>query len=416
MNKSHAPVALCCASVGGFLRAHAWSISNQRTAILLSRNDWRYLGELVAHFGCLEVLSDVADDPELAPFSPSVLPTACDAGLPMVGLWPNTLSILLTSGSTGKPKQIVKTRCEIQGEQASLKGLFVESCTGALFLATVPLEHMFGYTFGYWLPTFLGAEIYDKRVVLPQDVRQACAQAKKPVWLVTTPTHIRAYVSLGIKFANVAGVICATAPLSCELASRGAEAFGVAITEIYGSTETGAMATRLRLADETAEPDWLPLPGMTITTDDDGVATCQATHLGTAITLGDLLEPGRIGFRIRGRSGDLVKVAGKRQSLAGLNTLLSSIPGVRDGAYFFPSVQNADRPEAIRPAVFVVMEPGCPASKVVDTLRGRIDDVFIPRNVFQVEALPRLETGKLRDSDLEHLFRACQAEKPVPNQ
>lgn len=400
------PVALCCNSIEFFLQAHAWTIAKQRSAILLSKQDWRHLKELAADFDHLTVLSDTPDHPALAPFTPTLMEPVEISRLPAAENWPEPLSILLTSGSTGKPKQIVKTSHNILGEQASFKELFPAVCTDVLFITTVPLEHMFGYTFGYWLPTLLGAEIHAKRLFLPQDVRRACSLAKKPIWLVTTPTHIRAYISLNHRFSNIAGVICATAPLSSELARRGADAFGVAITEIYGCTETGAIATRLRLIDETNEPDWSPLPGMSITITVDGESTCWADHLPAPVALGDLLEPGQAGFRIKGRRGDLVKVAGKRQSLSGLNNILLSIPGVRDGTYFFPKSCDAEHQEVIRPVIFVVMEGESRSANVATALRGRVDDVFIPRNTFQVDVLPRLDTGKLRESDLEQMYQA----------
>ena len=105
-----------------------------------------------------------------------------------------------------------------------------------------------------------------------------------------------------------------------------------------------------------------------------------------------------------------MKVAGKRHSLSTLNGLLSTIPGVRDGTYFFFGNQNMERPESARPAAFVVLEQGYSTKDVVNGLRGKIDSIFIPRPLFEVENLPRLDTGKLRAADLEMLFQECSTQ------
>jgi acyl-coenzyme A synthetase/AMP-(fatty) acid ligase len=395
--------AICCNTIRGFLQGHARASASGRTAILLTRNDWTNIPALQASFGAFEVLSDVADDPRLLPFSPTLLDPADSATMPAAAQWPDKLSILFTSGSTGQPKAIVKYSSEILGEQASLAQALPGANASQNFISTVPLEHMFGYTFGFCRPMLMGGQIGERRLVFPQDLKSACEKSSRPVWIATTPTHIRAYADLGIRFENVAGVICATAPLSQALARRGAESFGVSITEIYGSTETGAMALRTRHATEQTEPVWECLPGVRVAADEQGQGHCHAAHLLQAVPLNDLIHRVPGGFQISGRTGDLVKVAGKRQSLCGLNTVLSQIDGVRDGAYFFPSTAEEDVAATLRPQVFVVMEAGYSTSHVIPHLRGKIDDVFIPREIFQVSSLPRLESGKLRDSDLAAL-------------
>jgi acyl-coenzyme A synthetase/AMP-(fatty) acid ligase len=55
-----------------------------------------------------------------------------------------------------------------------------------------------------------------------------------------------------------------------------------------------------------------------------------------------------------------------------------------------------------RLAAFVVA-PGLSAVQIRHELRRFIDPAFMPRYVFHVSSLPRNETGKLRQDDLQKL-------------
>jgi acyl-coenzyme A synthetase/AMP-(fatty) acid ligase len=94
---------------------------------------------------------------------------------------------------------------------------------------------------------------------------------------------------------------------------------------------------------------------------------------------------------LHGPSYDLVKVAGKRTSLAALNAALAQIIGVVDGTFYRP---HRSRSTTARLTAFVVA-PGIKASTILTELRKRIDPLFLPRPLHLVEALPRNLTGKL---------------------
>jgi acyl-coenzyme A synthetase/AMP-(fatty) acid ligase len=402
------PIAICCRDEAGFVRAHLRALQRQRTSILVPRGEWRRLPSLAASFGPFDVLTDDASHPELAAFRPEQADAALEPSLPSPADWPDPVALLLTSGTTGMPKPVAKNAKALLGEIRSLRAV-LQIDPGACFVSTVPLEHMFGYTFGFWLPRLSGASTHPQRVVLPEDLRKLCDAARRPLWIITTPAHLRAYTALDIAFRNVAGVICATAPLSSSLARQAARGFGAALTEIYGSTETGAIAWRMRRADEAGEPWWTPLPGIDIGLDAGGRAHCRVAHLDHAVTLDDRLDLCDAGFKISGRGTDIVKVGGKRHSLAALDALLASVPGVIDGAYYFPD-DDPDRAPA-RPAAFVVLQAGTPVSGVLDRMRELVDEVFLPRPVFQVDALPRAETGKLGRAALDALYQECRTRR-----
>lgn len=104
----------------------------------------------------------------------------------------------------------------------------------------------------------------------------------------------------------------------------------------------------------------------------------------------DLLDSTR--FRLLGRNGDLVKLGGRRASLAGLTRVLTGIAGVEDGIFVAPDDLET-RPTA-RLLVFAVA-PGLPAEAILAELRTRIDPLFLPRRVIRLDRLPRDPLGKL---------------------
>ena len=128
-------------------------------------------------------------------------------------------------------------------------------------------------------------------------------------------------------------------------------------------------------------------------------------HLDQPVRLADLLETLEDGHvRLLGRSGDMLKVAGKRMSLAELNHRLLAIPGVEDGVVFLPDTADAAA-TVIRPAALVVA-PTLDEQQILDLLRQSVDPAFLPRPLRRVARLPRNELGKLPRAALQALLRA----------
>jgi acyl-coenzyme A synthetase/AMP-(fatty) acid ligase len=333
---------------------------------------------------------------------------------------------VFTSGSTGTPLPYRKTwgrllRCVHDG--ASRLGLLdgrlgdQSARRTHTILGTVPPQHMYGFESSVLLGLQTGSALCAERPFYPADICNTLAAAPRPRVLVSTPVHLRALLAAEIPLPATDLIVSATAPLSRELARAVEAAFDARLLEIYGSTETGQIATR-RTA-ETAE--WQLWPGVTLTIKEGGQAWAQGGHVEQPTAMCDVLElTGDDRFLLHGRMADLVNIAGKRSSLAYLNHQLNSIRGVVDGTFFFPddlSGSNpgpASSPGAVsnpgpvsntgvtRVAAFVVA-PDLDAAKLTEELRRRIDPVFLPRPLLFVERLPRNGTGKLPQEALREL-------------
>jgi acyl-coenzyme A synthetase/AMP-(fatty) acid ligase len=175
--------------------------------------------------------------------------------------------------------------------------------------------------------------------------------------------------------------------------------------EIYGSTETGLIATRR--PTQTAE--WQLLPGIKLTVADDCVYA-YGGHIEAATVMNDVVEPVTDEhFLLHGRIADMVNIAGKRHSLASLNHLLSTIPGVIDGVFYMPNENNLHH--VTRLAAFVVA-PGMDAPHLLTALREYLAPAFLPRPLLFVDALPRNDTGKLSQAALQSLLQSSRTRKP----
>ncbi len=335
---------------------------------------------------------------------------------------------LLTSGSTGAPVPHTKTwGALVANIDAAAERLAAflgrPNLHGLTLVATVPAQHSYGLESSVLLAWLGGAAFEASRPYYPGDIVRALASVPRPRALVTTPFHLKTLLQSGLALPPTDLVLCATAPLSPQLAQRAERAFGGPLVEIYGCTEAGQVATRrtaqgahwrtlgqLRVRQQLAVAG--SLSGATTAAADagaieDAVAShdAAATHGGPGdrfiVEGGHVLEPTVLAdvlelqdaqrFSLLGRAGDLVHVAGRRTSLAYLDHHLNSIEGVLDGAFWMPD-EVADG--VVRPVAFVVA-PTLGVEQVVRALRSRVEAVFVPRRVLHVAALPRGATGKL---------------------
>jgi acyl-coenzyme A synthetase/AMP-(fatty) acid ligase len=309
------------------------------------------------------------------------------------------LAELHTSGSTGAGTVHVK-RWGTMFRGAELTGarLGLGPLAGASMLATVPPQHMYGLETSVLLPLRWGLSVAAEQPLFSADVGAALDRLPAPRILVTTPLHLRSCLVENAQLPELAFILSATAPLEAELAQQAEQRYHTRVLEIYGSTETGAVATRRPSVDA----DWEPLPDMVLHRR-DGRSSFAGGHLPEAVAVGDLIEPQPDGrFRLIGRDSDLVKIAGKRASLAYLNRRLLEIEGVSDGAFFLPA---GDRPGITRLACLVVA-PALEEAQILAALRRKLVTAFLPRPLLRVDSLPRTATGKLPRQALLDLFNS----------
>ena len=309
------------------------------------------------------------------------------------------VAVLFTSGSTGTPQPHSKTwgalvRC-VQAEALRLGLLYT---TPSTIVGTVPPQHMYGFESTVLLPWHSGNAFSHTQPFYPADIVEALANVPTPRALISTPVHLRALLESELPVPEIVCAVSATAPLSLELAKNVEARCQAPMLEVFGSTETGAIATR-RLTRVT---EWHLFPEVKLSVDENGVRAFGG-HVEVVTPVNDVIElAGGWHFLLHGRLADMINIAGKRHSLASLNHLLTTIPGVQDGVFYMPDETDADR---ITRLAACVVAPGLDAAQLVAALRERIDPVFLPRPLVFVDALPRNSTGKLPREALQALFR-----------
>ncbi|MDB5732518.1 MAG: Beta-hydroxyacyl-(acyl-carrier-protein) dehydratase FabA/FabZ [Variovorax sp.] len=318
---------------------------------------------------------------------------------------------LLTSGSTGAPQPHAKRWRTLVGDVAAaaerLSALLGRpSLAGLTLVSTVPVQHSYGLESTVLLAMLGGAAFDSGRAFFPADVARALASVPRPRALVTTPFHLKTLLLAGIELPPVELVLSATAPLSPQLAAQAEARLGGVLVEIYGSTESGQVASRCPTRGEV----WETFGQLRVRAgqiDGDERFIVEGDYIPEPTPMTDVLElQGERHFRLLGRANDLIHVAGRRSSLAHLNYHLNSIAGVRDGAFWLP---DEIRDGVVRPVAFVVA-PGVPVADIILALRERLEPVFVPRRVLPVASLPREATGKLSARALREFALAMLAD------
>jgi acyl-coenzyme A synthetase/AMP-(fatty) acid ligase len=321
----------------------------------------------------------------------------CDIRLPATQL----AEVAFTSGSTGRPTPHDRHWGHFLASTA-LTAASIRECLVARYgsarpwiVATVPPQHMYGTETSILLPLLGDMAVHSARPLLPGDVAAALAEIPEPRVLVTAPVHLRALAASGQTFPRIALVTSATAPLDVELATTIERTLATSVLEIFGSTETGVIATR-RTA---LEQSWRLQPGVVLRPREDATAV-EAPWLEATALLSDVVELESQGrFVLRGRSADLIDVAGKRASLADLTRRLLAIPGVEDAVVLQPEGAD-DRSGTVHRVAALVVAPEASVAAIREQLGRSLDPAFIPRPLVRVPALPRNEAGKLVRSAL----------------
>jgi len=306
------------------------------------------------------------------------------------------VAIAFTSGSTGDPTPHPKTWGSLF-HNSRLAAAEVLGGPNRALVSTVPPQHMYGLEASLLSALTAQSVLFDDKPFYPADVRRALEAMTAPRVLVTTPAHLKVLADADIELPPLDRVVSATAPLPVELARRIETGWNTQLVEIYGCTEAGVMAHRRPAQTES----WRTFAGGTMAAA-SGAAEYFAPQLGGAVPLQDVLElRGPTEFFMRGRTADMIKVAGKRASLQELTRQILSLPGVEDAVVFLPDTDA-------RPAAAVVA-PGLTAAAILRELRTRLDGVFVPRPLVIVDELPRNSVGKLRREELLGLLAKARA-------
>lgn len=304
-------------------------------------------------------------------------------------------SILLhifTGGSTGKPQLWAKT-----GKNILSEGFFLASRFGVTrddcILATISPYHIYGLLFSVVLPLVSSATVVDDTPSFPGEIVRA-AKEENITLLASVPPHyrvlrdVRLPGTLRLAFSSAGMLDAADNKEFCRTNNKG-------LVEVYGSTETGGIATRNRSLGEeyfTAFPaiDWKIV---------DSRLAVRSPYISPELPVdaegffiaGDKVEGrGPQCFSLQGRADTVTKVGGKRVDLEEIGQLIKKASGVID------CVVMALPESGAREHQIGVMIEGraINLARIRKTLSDSLEPYALPRRIRTVDHIPVKNNGK----------------------
>ena len=344
-------------------------------------------------------------------------------------------SLLFTSGSTGDPKGAVLSHRNIVGNVSQFRELLDATKKDAI-LASLPFFHSFGATVTLWYPLIEGVRIVTYPTPLEVAKNAALIERYKLTLLLATPTFLRGYLRKAEpqQLRSLRLVITGAEKLPLDLAKAFEERFDQRVFEGYGLTETSPVvsvnlpepkpkrgeqvqpSSRLGsvgkmapgIAAEIREPEtdrklslhetgmvWFRGVNVFEGYLHDEKRTAEVLHDGWLKT-GDIGRFDEDGFLyIEGRLSRFSKIGGEMVphesveqkiidllGLAGKDERLMAIMGVQD--------------EAKGEALILLTATDVDLAQLRDKLRAAgVPNLWIPKKVCRVEAIPVMASGKL---------------------
>ena len=311
---------------------------------------------------------------------------------------------LFTSGSSGTPKCIEKTVGLMDREAEVTTRLFGAVTEGAVVQSTVDPRHLYGLTFNIWFAFSAGRPIATTRRVYQEQL----LTLPHPVALITTPTFMR-MLETTLAAPVLPFVLSAGGPLSDEAKATLTAWSPSTIYEIYGSTETGVVASRAHESNALANaqtPDWTLIDEAMLSETADGwVLTSPLLPTGVMMLDDQLKLTGERTFHLLGRRDRVVKIGEVRLSLTEiervvertLGLVIRALPVVHGERTLIGAVVN----EALSPK-WTEQLPDRRA--VTQALHGTLDPLARPRLWRSVPDWPMNAQGKAETQRLLELF------------
>jgi acyl-[acyl-carrier-protein]-phospholipid O-acyltransferase / long-chain-fatty-acid--[acyl-carrier-protein] ligase len=344
-------------------------------------------------------------------------------------------SLLFTSGSTGDPKGAVLSHRNIVGNVSQFRELLDATRQDAI-LASLPFFHSFGATVTLWYPLIEGVRIVTYPTPLEVAKNAALVEKYKMTLLLATPTFLRGYLRKAEpeQLRSLRLIITGAEKLPLDLAKAFEERFKQRVFEGYGLTETSPVvsvnlpepqpkrgqqvqpSSRLgsvgKMAPGIAAEIREPETDKKLSLHETGMVWFRGVNIfegylhdekRTAEVLRDgWLKTGDIGrfdedgfLYIEGRLSRFSKIGGEmvpHESIEQKIIDLLGFAGRDERAVAIMGVQDEAKGEAL----VVLTAVDVDLAQLRDKLRDAgVPNLWIPKKICRVEAIPVLASGKL---------------------
>ncbi len=334
-------------------------------------------------------------------------------------------SLLYTSGTTGRSKGAMLTHGNLLANARTLHAWWGWQASDVLIHA-LPIFHVHGLFVASHGALLAGARmLWFNRF----DARACIAQMRRATVFMGVPTlYVRMLAEASLTrqaCASMRVFVAGSAPLLPETFEAWRERTGHTIVERYGMSETVILTSNAyhpQDGERRAGTVGHVLPGMQLRVRDDKGHACGVGEVGgievkgpsvfkgywrmpekTAEEFTDDLwfktgDVGKLDERgvvtIVGRSKDLIISGGYNVYPAEIEACLNEQPGVAESAVV--GVPHADFGEAVIAVVVPQAGAAVDAAALIATLKGRIANFKVPKQVFVEAELPRNQMGKVQ--------------------
>lgn len=325
-----------------------------------------------------------------------------------------------TSGSTGVSKTILKSAISLDADASMLvKSLPDLFDTKPYVVTTIRSEHMYGALWKVRVPLFAGCLVHEETILSVEELLFA-SQNKEKILLVTTPSFLeKAIQREEFKLLKniLVGIVTSGSLLKEELAFRIQNEVGIAVTEIFGSTETGSVAWRRRSNGE----QWRVFDGVQAKANNEGVIEVDSEFSVTRpFKMGDAAKftsPNT--FLLLGRIDRKVKILERYVSLSEIEDSLEEHPLVAK-AHAIASDEAVPRIRALVKlnALGKAKLKSSSYSAIITELKKlkTIKSYAFPRRIRFVNQFDYNEQGKLPHSTIAPILKSRYQEPVSENE
>jgi len=347
-------------------------------------------------------------------------PRLCDTSVD----WDSPALTQYSTGSTGQPKRVTRTHGHLLGECRAVGALLHLNANDRV-LGVAPFFHSYGLAVCALTTLLAGGTLYPVDSLLP-DAVAGLIEREQLTALPGVPFMFKLLSELDATydFSSLRFALSAGAALPAATARKFEAVYGVPIRQLYGSTETGAIATSD--VNEPVPADTCvgaPIPGVGVDLlDDEGHSVSPGTEGLVCVrspyapTAYDTPVPAADSHFVAGgfHPGDLAKssvdgqltLCGRRRAVINVNGLKVDPTEVEDVILRLPGVSEAavlgsgDAQSGERVKLVVVAADGI----TPETIRAHCTRQLAPFKCPQIiefrRELPRSAVGKILRKDL----------------
>lgn len=345
-------------------------------------------------------------------------------------------AILYTSGTSGKPKGVMLSHGNLRSNIVSINK-HIDFGKNAVFLGVLPQFHSFGLTALTLLPLSCGAKVVYSAKFVPKKIVDL-VKKHKPLVMVAVPSMYGALLTVKKAgpedFSSLKYAVSGGEPLSDAVNQRVKEKFGIQLCEGYGLTETAPVTTwakpdmyivhsvgetvpdvqtfiiddnknvlgieaegEIYISGPNVMQGYFNLPEQTaevfteIMVNGQGKVKCFVTG-----DIGKKDKEGRL--YITGRKKEMLIIGGENVFPREIEEVLNLHPSVAASAV----IGKHDDMRGEVPVAFIEIVEGASfdAGELRNWCRERLAGYKVPKDMVELESLPRNPTGKIMRREL----------------